>query len=238
MILFLSELQKEHLSLLHRHSAQVLVDFCKLTLDYLNNGSNHKKNNIAAEKLDISVTCVQDLIHALAYLITEGCKHNLSESNFKSSLGIAGFSPEQQQVLVKLYNSKKSELSTALYQLQNKDPSYQDFLWRFEIQLASRNSQEEIRPMVTLNFIIATPKRVGQSEEDNNSIVSNKNDCMSPICVNSSIHDAKATSQCQNIINHMLLQCDLPNLLHLTNKLEEALKESKSQHVRKVQRSL
>ncbi|XP_047539143.1 COMM domain-containing protein 2-like [Vanessa atalanta] len=238
MIIFLSELQKEHLNLLHQHSTQVLVDFCKLTIDYLNNGMNEKKYGIAAEKLDVPVNVVQNLIYALAYLIVEGCKHNLSEPNFRSSLAIAGFSQEQQQILVKLYNAKKRELSEALNLLQQKDPSYQDLTWRFEVQVASKSSMDEVKPMVAMDFVLSSPKNFSQSEEEFRHETLKQKSGLSSMKIVSSVQDAKTASQCQHVINHVLLQSDLPNLVHLTNRLEEALKESKSQHVRKVQRAL
>ncbi|CAG9575827.1 unnamed protein product [Danaus chrysippus] len=236
MIIFLSDLQKEHLKLLHEHSAQVLVDFCKLTIDFLNNGINQKKCAIAAERLNVSPTVIQNLIYALAYLLVEGCKHNLLETNFNSSLAIAGFSAEHQQVLLKLYNTKKKEISEALNLLQQTEPSYQDLLWRFEIQVASQNSNEEVIPMVAMDFVLSTPKKFTEHNEDCSKV--NKENTISEKTINNTIEDAKTASECQNIISHVLLQCDLPNLLHLTNRLEEALKESKSQHVRKVQRAL
>ncbi|XP_045760494.1 COMM domain-containing protein 2-like [Maniola jurtina] len=238
MIIFLSELQKQHLNLLHQHSIQVLVDFCKLTIDYLSNGVNQKKCAIAAEKLCIPEVAVQNLIHALAYLIVEACKHNLSETNLQSSLAIAGFSEDKQKVLLKLYDTKKSEISAALNLLQQKDPSYQDLTWRFEIQVASKTSPEEIVPMVAIDFVLTTPKNYGQYEKDYSENSTKHINSVSYSNVNSPIQDAKSASQCQQVINHLLLQCDLPNLVHLTNRLDEALKESKSQHVRKVQRSL
>ncbi|OWR50773.1 putative COMM domain containing 2 [Danaus plexippus plexippus] len=237
MIIFLSDLQKEHLKLLHEHSAQVLVDFCKLTIDFLNNGINQKKCAIAAERLNVPPSVIQNLIYALAYLLVEGCKHNLLETNFNSSLAIAGFSPEHQQVLLKLYNTKKKEISEALNLLQQSEASYQDLLWRFEIQVASQNSNEEIIPMVAMDFVLSTPKKVSEHNEDH-SKVNKESSTISENTINKTIEDAKTASECQNIISHVLLQCDLPNLLHLTNRLEEALKESKSQHVRKVQRAL
>lgn len=90
-----------------------------------------------------------------------------------------------------------------------------------------------------MNFVIMTAKNFGQFAGDKVNFVGQKDDAtVSQVCVNSTIQDAKAASHCQNIIRRVMLQCDLPNLLHLANKLEQALKESKSQHVRKVQRTL
>ncbi|CAG4922645.1 unnamed protein product [Colias eurytheme] len=238
MIIFISELQKDHLSLLHDHSSQVLVDFCKLTVDYLNNGINEKKCSLAADKLGTSSNNIHNLIQALAHLIIEGCKHNLSEQNFKSSLAIAGFSDEHQQILVKFYTTKKAELSSALNLLQQSDPAYQDLAWRFEVQMASRKCKEEIKPMVTMDFVLSTPKDYDPSKDIHNRMSNASSGAVPEMAINSTIQEAKAASQCQNIIKHVLLQCDLPNLVHLTNRLSEALNESKSQHVRKIQRAL
>lgn len=112
---------------------------------------------------------------------------------------------------------------------------------RVLLQIASRSHSEQVKPSVVMDFILRRPKYFGQNKEDEKQSFSedtNESKCASSLVINVPIQNAKAGSQCQHTISHILLQCDLPNLLHLTNKLDLALKESKTQHVRKVQRAL
>lgn len=104
--------------------------------------------------------------------------------------------------------------------------------------MGSKHCLEEIIPVVSMDFVLTTPKIYSQSDEDIMLSTIKDSKCITPISKIVPIQDAKTTSQCQHATNHILLQCDLPNLVHLTQKLDEALKESKSQHVRKVQRAL
>lgn len=92
--------------------------------------------------------------------------------------------------------------------------------------------------MVTMDFILETPKTsTVYNETDVNDKLQLENK-ISSLQIDNGIEKAKTASQCQNIINHVLIQSDLPNLINMTNKLDQALKEAKSQHVRKVQRAL
>lgn len=90
-----------------------------------------------------------------------------------------------------------------------------------------------------MDFVLQTPKSYQNTESvttDFNYI--NSNIKLPQIYINNSVDSAKTASQCKNVISHVLLQSDLPNLINLTNKLEQALKESKSHHIRKIQRVL
>lgn len=103
----------------------------------------------------------------------------------------------------------------------------------FKLQVASKKNIEEIKPMVTMNLTLQTSKSSIniKSNQKNKTIPS-------ALYIDTDLENAKTASECQNVVSHVILQSDLPNLLNMTNKLEQALKESKSQHVRKVQRAL
>lgn len=99
--------------------------------------------------------------------------------------------------------------------------------------MASKHCPETMKSMVTMDFVLSEPKNYDQNKAGNLRSTDSKD-----ILICSSVEDAKATSHCQNVIKHTLMQCDLPNLVHLTNTLSEAVNESKSQHIRKIQRAL
>lgn len=47
------------------------------------------------------------------------------------------------------------------------------------------------------------------------------------------LHTAKGSAR-----DTQLLECDIPNLMNLTNSLDEALQESKSQYTRRILRNI
>lgn len=87
-----------------------------------------------------------------------------------------------------------------------------------------------------MDFEIISPKISNNTETVHNYNITETR-CLKSKVINNSISNATTACQCQNVINHILLQCDIPNLINLRNKLEQALIESKTQHVRKVQRA-
>ena len=75
-------------------------------------------------------------------------------------------------------------------------------------QLASRALQHQVTPLVTMNLKLETKSALTSNEEGDNTSIKN-----------------------------IVLQTDPTNLLHITQVLEEALQESRSQHSRRIQRS-
>lgn len=96
MLLSLRSDHKEHLALLtnqpvqgsnehlikpsKRHSIclfTVVVDFCKLAIDFLQNGPNLKLYTVAAQKLAHEQDAVQNCVYGLVNLLLLSCRHKV-----------------------------------------------------------------------------------------------------------------------------------------------------------------
>lgn len=55
----------------------VIVDFCKLAIDFLQNGPNTKLYVNASKKLNVEVEIVQNCIYGLVNLLLLSCKHKV-----------------------------------------------------------------------------------------------------------------------------------------------------------------
>ncbi|KAF7996780.1 hypothetical protein HCN44_002426 [Aphidius gifuensis] len=185
---------KNHLLFLEKQPVQVVQDFCKLAIDYLNKGPNQKIYATAAQKLDVEAEIIQASIEGLINLLLECIKHKLTIDDLKKLLLNLGFDEEKESVISQLYISKQNDISKALENTGFKLPQYHNMEWRFEVQVASRLVPSQIIPTMTLDF------------------------------------ELKNTDSTDKI-EHVTLQTDAPNLLHLCQVIENAIKEGKSQHV-------
>ncbi|XP_014608623.1 PREDICTED: COMM domain-containing protein 2 [Polistes canadensis] len=197
MLLTLRPDHKKHVLFLIEQTPQVLQDFCKLALDYLQKGPNMKLYHGAAQKLEVEVDIIKNSVEGLVNLLLESCNHKLSNEDFRDSIIALGFSEENETILSKLYTTKKKEISNILSVTGFKIPEYHDLEWRFEVQTASRTLLKQVSPLITLDLTL----------KNNESM------------------------------EHVLLQTDPVNLIHMAQELEEALKEGYSQHTRQVSRA-
>lgn len=71
-----------HTKIHHSHSfLPVSIEICKLTLDYLNNGPNPKKYELAATKYSTTPTILENAIKALVMLVINAAKNDVSHDN-------------------------------------------------------------------------------------------------------------------------------------------------------------
>ncbi|KAL3281214.1 hypothetical protein HHI36_004428 [Cryptolaemus montrouzieri] len=184
---------KEHLALLRNQSIQVLVDFCKLTIDYLNNGPNQKLYATAAEKLSVGPEIIQNSVYGLVNLLLLSCKHKLSETDFRDSVLTLGFSEEQEVILNKFYQSRKNEVTQILNQLNLKEPHFDDLEWRFELQVASRSLLHQVNPIVTMDLSLKTQKEDELDFEVEHHIIQTDVNNLAHICneLEKALHESR-----------------------------------------------
>jgi len=204
MLLSLRDDQKQHLTILISQPTNVLQDFCKLALDFLQKGPTPKLYQTAAQKLNVQPEIIRNAIEGLVNFIVESSRHQLSDLDFRDSVLTLGFSEEHQQILEVFYKGKKQEIHDALARLTLDLPHYQDLEWRFEVQLASRALHHQVTPLITMNLTLETKTALASGSTSRKNVV---------------------------------LQTDPTNLVHVTQVLEEALRGSRSQHSRQIQRS-
>lgn len=55
----------------------MVKDFCKLAVDFLQNGPNTKRYNIAAQKLEVEPEVVTNCVYGLVNLLLIACKNKV-----------------------------------------------------------------------------------------------------------------------------------------------------------------
>ncbi|XP_011311424.1 COMM domain-containing protein 2 [Fopius arisanus] len=190
---------KPHLLFLAEQPVQVLQDFCKLVIDYLQKGPNLKLYTAAAQKLEVDAKVIQNSVEGLVHLLIECTKNKLPLEEFQKLTLDVGFTDDKQSLLSSLYTEKELELQQALSQIGFAIPQYHNLEWRFEVQIASRSLLHQVVPSLVMDFTLKNPNKSSAEE-------------------------------------HVVLQSDPRNLLHLTQELEAAIQEGRSQHIRKIKR--
>lgn len=198
MLLLLDDRHKEHLAFLNTLDDAVLKEFCKLSIEFLQKGSNPKLYQTAAQKLRVDTDVVKNAIEGLMYLITESAKMGLGELELKDSMLSLGLPESIQEEILRCHSSRGQELRTDLLGISTSYSHYHNLQWRFDVQLASRSLRHQITPLMLMKLEL---KREGK-------------------------------------INPIILQTDPVNLVHMTEILDQALQEVKSQHSRRIMRNI
>lgn len=138
-----------------------------------------------------------------------------------------GFTEDKETILSKLYSVKRDEVSDALEEIGFKLPRYHDMEWRFEVQVAEFSHPTLL--LRTFQFIIEFCYSVSQTASK--SLLKQ----VAPlVTLDLSLKNPDNPDE----IEHVLLQTDPTNLLHMTQELEEALQESRSQHIRRISKAV
>ncbi|XP_058818304.1 COMM domain-containing protein 2-like [Topomyia yanbarensis] len=208
--------QDKHLKFVLDQPEQVLVEFCKLAIEYISSGINEKKCTIAAKKLETTFDTVKSCVEALVCLLIDSTKLHSSESDFQTLKSI-DFTDGQIAILWQFVSSKRSLVENILKNSADGELHFRELEWRLEAKVASRALHKQATPVITMKLHLDSEVVNEHKEklEQNDSSPTNK----------------------QNTRKEILLQTDPTSLVHLIQVLEQALIDSKTHRVRNFVKS-
>ncbi|XP_039430638.1 COMM domain-containing protein 2 [Culex pipiens pallens] len=206
--------QDKHLKFVLNQPEEVLIEFCKLAIDYINNGINEKKCTAAAKNLETTFDTVKSCVEALVCLLIDCIKLHITEEDFRS-LGTLSFSPEQIAILWQFVSSKRTLVETVLKQSADNELHFRDLEWRLEAKVASRALHRQATPVIAMKLHL------------DSEVVNEHKEKL----------DQESTVGAGETRKEVLLQTDPTSLVHLIQVLEQALIDSKTHRVRNFVKS-
>jgi len=92
---------------------------------------------------------VSILVNFISYI----CKSKWNDKEANSLLSNFQLTPEQRDVIVKILKENHEEIRKYLYYLDDDPtPSFVGLDWRFDVQIASRSFQEEVKPKIVMDL--------------------------------------------------------------------------------------
>lgn len=153
MLLILSEEQKEHLRFLTSLEIDVVLEFARISLDFILKGSsNPKVFQAAAQKLGVDSKTVKNGISGLQHVFNESSRLMIGEIDFQDSILTMGFSEEVIAELLKMYLANRKEIRSILVEMTMAIPHYHDLEWRFDVELASRSLRHQTNPIIVMRL--------------------------------------------------------------------------------------
>ncbi|KAL9703634.1 hypothetical protein quinque_007152 [Culex quinquefasciatus] len=206
--------QDKHLKFVLNQPEEVLIEFCKLAIDYINNGINEKKCTAASKNLETTFDTVKSCVEALVCLLIDCTKLHITEEDFRS-LGTLNFSPEQIAILWQFVSSKRALVESVLKQSADNELHFRDLEWRLEAKVASRALHRQATPVIAMKLHL------------DSEVVNEHKEKL----------DQESTVAAGETRKEVLLQTDPTSLVHLIQVLEQALIDSKTHRVRNFVKS-
>lgn len=217
----IKEDQDRHLKFILAQPEEVLIEFCKLAIEYINSGVNEKKCSVAARKLDTTFESVKSCVDALVCLLIDSTKLHTTEEEFQTLRNL-NFTEGQIAILWQFVSSKRNLVENILKHSDYSELHFRDLEWRLEAKVASRSMHKQATPIIAMKLHLDSEvvnehkeklQRTGDAGDEAESI--------------------KATTTRKEV----LLQTDPTSLIHLIQVLEQALIDSKTHRVRNFVKS-
>mmetsp|Transcript_20762 Transcript_20762/g.30904 ORF Transcript_20762/g.30904 Transcript_20762/m.30904 type:complete len:205 (-) Transcript_20762:76-690(-) len=161
-LLVLKENTKKDIVLLTKLPEKVLLEFVKISLEFVKKGANKKKYAPAANMLKVEVAVVERAVEAMAFVLIESSKRLLPPRDFIDSLTLLSFKPEICQAINQIYLRERQEIRALLKERSFALPQYESLRWRLDIQIGSRSLQNSVPlPVYILKLSLANAQPGG-----------------------------------------------------------------------------
>ncbi|XP_040152526.1 COMM domain-containing protein 2 [Anopheles arabiensis] len=212
--------QAKQLRFLLDQPEEVLIEFCKLAIEYINSGINEKKCTVAAKKLSTTYETVRGALEALVALLIDSTKLALSEREFHTVVQAAleTINEKQSEILWQFITSKRTLVDNVLRASCQDELYFRDLEWRIEGRIASRTIRSQATPVIKMKFHLDT------------ECVSEYREKLHPEPVDQA-PEAEATKQ-PPTRREVLAETDPAMLQHMIQVLEQALLEARTRRVR------
>uniref|UniRef100_A0A182K691 COMM domain-containing protein n=1 Tax=Anopheles christyi TaxID=43041 RepID=A0A182K691_9DIPT len=212
--------QSKQLRFLLDQPEEVLIEFCKLAIEYINSGINEKKCTVAAKKLSSTYEIVRGALEGLVALLIDSTKLALSEREFTSVVQTAldTINEKQTEILWQFITSKRNLVDNVLRASCQDELYFRDLEWRIEGRIASRTLRSQATPVIKMKFHLDT-ECVSEYREKLHS---------EPVDEMPEIESAKPTPTRREV----LAETDPIMLQHMIQVLEQGLLEARTRRVR------
>ncbi|XP_035900659.1 COMM domain-containing protein 2 [Anopheles stephensi] len=190
---------------------EVLIEFCKLAIEYINSGINEKKCTVAAKKLSSTYDTVRGALEALVALLIDSTKIAISEREFYAAVqtSLEGIDQKQSEILWQFITSKRNLVDNVMRASCQDEVYFRDLEWRIEGRIASRSLRSQATPVIKMKFHLDT-------------------ECVSEY--REKLHSTPDTEK--HTRREVLAETDPIMLQHMIQVLEQALLEARTRRVR------
>lgn len=203
--------QANQLRFLLEQPEEVLIEFCKLAIEYINSGINEKKCTVAAKKLSTTYDIVRGALEALVALLIDSTKMAISEREFYTAVqtSLESIDQKQSEILWQFITSKRNLVDNVMRASCQDEMYFRELEWRIEGRIASRSLRSQATPVIKMKFHLDT-------------------ECVSEY--RDKLHSKPETEK--HTRREVLAETDPAMLQHMIQVLEQALLEARTRRVR------
>ncbi|KAL0479354.1 hypothetical protein AKO1_015403 [Acrasis kona] len=212
MFLKLGDEHRDDLDSIANLSPSALTQCCELAISLIADGANPRAVTAVAQELELERTDVDTIVKALSFLFSECARANLPESEFTLTILDLNVSSEAQEVFMEQYRQHVKKLRELFVRADAKT----DHLFGIsaipqykdlEWRMEIELDRRNVRQLVRPHFTLnlKTSEQVEFGTRDET-----------------------------NKLNNVYMTAEYHDLRHATDVLGEALKEIKTQHVRRI----